>query len=69
MVFKLDGIQSGKECLCVWRVVSLRVIRSRSRSARSRNLRLGDRTLPSIVLGDWHNLRQLIRIADLDYTE
>jgi hypothetical protein len=37
--------------------------------ARPRDLCLGDRTLPSIVLSDRHNLRQLIRSADLDYTE
>jgi len=45
------------------------VIHSRSGIGRPRDLCLGDRTLPSIVLGDWHNLRQVIRTADLDYTE
>jgi hypothetical protein len=44
-------------------------IHSRSGIGQPRDLCLGDRTLPSIVLGDWHNLRQLIRTADLDYTE
>jgi hypothetical protein len=34
--------------------------------ATSRSL-LGDRMSPRIVIGDWHNLQQLIRIADADY--
>jgi hypothetical protein len=41
------------------------VIRERG----SAGARLSDRRSPRIVVGDWHNLRRLIRIADLDYSE